>query len=127
VHAGLGGGRAIEHPGEARPAIFQFELSPDAAPGIFGRPLPVTRTRCESKIVGADIVSERFVLDGDRLVGRIDAALDTRTNLLAARSVNLEPGVRTSAARTARVRRRFEDLARFVGADGIDDVTASLT
>jgi len=60
-------------------------------------------------------------------VGRIDAALDTRTNLLAARSVHLEPGVRTSAARTARVRRRFEDLARFVGADGIDDVTASLT
>jgi uncharacterized protein YcaQ len=67
------------------------------------------------------------VLDGDRLVGRIDAALDTRANLLAARSVHLEPGVRDSAARTARVRRRFEDLARFVGADGIDDVTSSLT
>src|SRR5450755_4200546 len=26
AHAGLGGGRAIEHPGEASPAIFRFEL-----------------------------------------------------------------------------------------------------
>ncbi len=67
------------------------------------------------------------ILDGDRLVGRIDAALDARTNLLAARSVHLEPGVRRSARRTARIRRRFEDLARFVGADGIDDVTSALS
>lgn len=67
------------------------------------------------------------ILDGDRLVGRIDAALDSRTNLLAAKSVHGEPGVRASAARTARVRRRFEDLARFVGADGIDDVTSALS
>jgi uncharacterized protein YcaQ len=67
------------------------------------------------------------ILDGDRLVGRIDAALDASTNLLAAKSVHLEPGVRTSAGRTARVRRRFEDLARFVGADGIDDVTGGLS
>jgi len=67
------------------------------------------------------------ILDGDRLVGRIDAALDTRTNLLAAKSVHREPGVRASAARTARVRRRFEDLARFVGADGIDDITSALS
>ncbi|MGZ4693150.1 MAG: winged helix-turn-helix domain-containing protein [Acidimicrobiales bacterium] len=67
------------------------------------------------------------VLEGDRLVGRIDAALDTGTNLLAAKSVHVEPGVRTSTGRTARVRRRFEDLARFVGADGIDDVTGALT
>ena len=67
------------------------------------------------------------ILDGDRLVGRIDAALDTRTNLLVARSVHAEPSVRTSVARTAKVRRRFEDLARFVGADGIDDVTHALS
>ena len=66
------------------------------------------------------------ILDGDRLVGRIDAALDTRTNLLAAKSVHLEPKVRASAARTAKLRRRFEDLARFVDADGIDDVTHAL-
>jgi len=66
------------------------------------------------------------ILDGDRLVGRIDAALDTRTNLLAAKSVHLEPKVRASEARTAKLRRRFEDLARFVDADGIDDVTHAL-
>ena len=67
------------------------------------------------------------VLDGDRLVGRIDAALDTRRGLLQAKSVHTEPGVRSSARRTAAVRRRFEDLARFIGADGIDDPTGALT
>ncbi|HEY5155260.1 MAG TPA: crosslink repair DNA glycosylase YcaQ family protein, partial [Acidimicrobiales bacterium] len=56
------------------------------------------------------------VLDGDRLVGRIDAALDTRRGLLQAKAVYTEPGVRSSARRTASIRRRFEDLARFVGA-----------
>ena len=67
------------------------------------------------------------VLDGDRLVGRIDAALDTRRGLLVAKSVHREPGVRRSARRTAAMRRRFEDLARFVGADGIDDPSNGLT
>ena len=67
------------------------------------------------------------VLDGDRLVGRIDAALDTRRGLLVAKSVHREPGVRPSARRTAAMRRRFEGLARFVGADGIDDPTNGLT
>ncbi len=65
--AGLGGGRAIEHPGKASPAIFRVELNPNAASGIFGKPLPVTRTRCKSKIVCADIVSERFGINGHRL------------------------------------------------------------
>jgi uncharacterized protein YcaQ len=66
------------------------------------------------------------VLDGDRFVGRIDAALDTRTNLLVAKSMHIEPGIRSSARRTDRTRRRFEDLARFVGADGISDPTSAL-
>ena len=67
------------------------------------------------------------VLDGDRLVGRVDAALDTGRGLLRAKSVHIEAGVRGSARRTAAMRRRFEDLARFVGADGIDDPTGGLT
>lgn len=67
------------------------------------------------------------VLDGDRLVGRIDAALDPETQLLVAKAVYSEPGVRRSARRTAKVRRTFEDLGRFVGADGIDDRTGDLT
>ena len=67
------------------------------------------------------------IVDGDRLVGRIDAALDTRRGLLEAKSVYTEPGIRRSARRTVALRRRFEDLARFVGADGIDDPTNALT
>jgi len=67
------------------------------------------------------------IVDGDRLVGRIDAALDTRRSLLEAKSVYAEPGIRRSARRIAALRRRFEDLARFVGADGIDDPTNALT
>ena len=66
------------------------------------------------------------VLDGDRIIGRIDSAVDTGTRRLVARSVHREPGVRWSPARTARVVRRFEELARFVGADGIDDPTGAL-
>jgi len=67
------------------------------------------------------------IVDGDRLVGRIDTALDTRRGLLQAKSVHAEPGTRSSARRTKALRRRFEDLARFVGADGIDDPTNALT
>ena len=66
------------------------------------------------------------VLDGDRLVGRIDAGTDPRTGLLQAKAVYTEAGVRTSAGRTRRVRARFEDLGRFVGAPGIADVTGAL-
>ena len=66
------------------------------------------------------------VLDGDRLVGRIDAALDPKTLRLRAKAVYREPGVRASAARTRSIARRFEDLGRFVGAVGIDDPTGAL-
>jgi uncharacterized protein YcaQ len=67
------------------------------------------------------------VLDGDRLVGRIDAASDPTTRLLQAKAVYTEPGVRASTRRTGAIRRRFENLGRFVGADGIADPTRSLT
>jgi uncharacterized protein YcaQ len=66
------------------------------------------------------------VLDGDRLVGRIDAALDPTTRMLRAKAIYREPAVRASAGRTLAVRRRFEDLGRFVGADGIEDLTGAL-
>ncbi|HVN51777.1 MAG TPA: crosslink repair DNA glycosylase YcaQ family protein [Acidimicrobiales bacterium] len=66
------------------------------------------------------------VLDGDRIVGRIDAAVDTRTRRLVARSVHHEPGARWSRSRTSRVARRFEELARFVGAEGVEDPTGRL-
>lgn len=66
------------------------------------------------------------ILDGDRLVGRIDAALDPKTKRLQAKAVYREPGVRASAGRTRSLARRFEDLGRFVGADGIADPTGAL-
>ena len=66
------------------------------------------------------------ILDGDRLVGRIDAAVDPKTKLLQAKAVYREPRVRSSAGRTRSLARRFEDLGRFVGADGIADPTGAL-
>ncbi len=66
------------------------------------------------------------VLDGDRVVGRIDAALDATTRRLVAKSRHAEPGVKWGAVRTRAVARRFEDLARFVGAAGIEDPTGAL-
>jgi uncharacterized protein YcaQ len=66
------------------------------------------------------------VLDGDRIVARIDAAVDSRTRRLGARSVHREPGGRWGATRAAAVTRRFEELARFVGAEGIEDPTGGL-
>jgi uncharacterized protein YcaQ len=59
------------------------------------------------------------ILDGDRIVGRIDAAVDADTGALTAQQVHVEPGVRASAGRDRKLRRSFEDLARFVGAAGI--------
>ena len=66
------------------------------------------------------------VLDGDRIIGRIDAAVDPTTRRLVAKSVHHEPGVRWSRTRAAAVARRFEGLARFVGAAGIEDPTRGL-
>ena len=70
--------------------------------------------------------SVRAVLDGDRIVGRIDAGIDARTRRLVARAVHIEAGVRWGARRTRAVARRFEDLARFVGATGVEDPSGAL-
>jgi uncharacterized protein YcaQ len=66
------------------------------------------------------------VLDGDRIVGRVDAGVDAGTRRLVAKAVHVEPGVRWGAGRTRSVARRFEDLARFVGAAGVEDPTGAL-
>jgi uncharacterized protein YcaQ len=58
------------------------------------------------------------ILDGDRLVGRVDAAVDRQTELLTALATYTERGVRPSTRRDATLTRRFDDLARFVGARG---------
>jgi uncharacterized protein YcaQ len=58
------------------------------------------------------------ILDGDRIVGRIDAAVDAETGRLTARQLHTEPGVRPSRRRDQQLRRSFEDLARFVDAPG---------
>jgi uncharacterized protein len=66
------------------------------------------------------------VLDGDRLVARIDAAVDPASNRLVAKAVHREAGVRWGKGRAAALTRRFEDLGRFVGATGIEDPTGGL-
>jgi uncharacterized protein len=66
------------------------------------------------------------VLDGDRLVGRIDAATDLDTGELVAKAVHHEPGVTWGPRRQAAVARRFVDLARFIGAAGVADPTGRL-
>jgi uncharacterized protein len=66
------------------------------------------------------------VLDGDRLVGRIDAATDPARGELVARAVHHDGGRPWGARRRQAVARRFEDLARFIGATGVSDPTGGL-
>jgi hypothetical protein len=54
------------------------------------------------------------VLDGERLVGRVDPELDRRAGVLRVNAVYPEPGARWPGKR---VERALTDLARFLGAD----------
>jgi uncharacterized protein YcaQ len=60
------------------------------------------------------------VLEGDRLVGRIDPKLHRDERLLKVRRIFWEPGVRVTRERRKRLEEAAERLARFVGADGIE-------
>lgn len=55
------------------------------------------------------------VLEGDRMVGRIEAKADRAKGRLEVMNVWWEPGVRETAARTAKLRAEVERLARFAG------------
>lgn len=63
------------------------------------------------------------LLEGDRLVGRIDMKAQRDTGVLGVTAVWPERGVRWSAARVARLEAELERVARFAGLDrvGFDD------
>jgi uncharacterized protein YcaQ len=60
------------------------------------------------------------ILEGDRLVGRLDPKLHRDKGLLEIRQVWWEPGVRDSQARKKKLETALDRLARFVGAEEWD-------
>jgi uncharacterized protein YcaQ len=64
------------------------------------------------------------VLDGDRLVARIDLALDRKRNVLVAREVYAEPKVPRGQRLPKAIRRELERLAAWRGAAGIEVLAA---
>lgn len=59
------------------------------------------------------------LLEGDRIIGRVDMKADRKANVLDVKRLWLEPGVRSSAGRLEKLEAEFIRLARFVGLDGI--------
>ncbi|HWM92829.1 MAG TPA: crosslink repair DNA glycosylase YcaQ family protein [Thermoanaerobaculia bacterium] len=57
------------------------------------------------------------ILEGERLVGRLDPKLHREQGLLEVRKVWWEPGVRESQARRKKLETALDRLARFVGAE----------
>jgi uncharacterized protein YcaQ len=57
------------------------------------------------------------LLEGDRMVGRIDMKADRKAGSLDIRRLWLEPGVRASAGRLERLEAELLRLARFAGVD----------
>jgi uncharacterized protein YcaQ len=59
------------------------------------------------------------ILQGDRLIGRVDPKIDRRTRTLTLHSLSLEPGV-DPAEVAMPLAARLRDFARFLGAEQID-------
>jgi uncharacterized protein YcaQ len=57
------------------------------------------------------------ILDGDRIVGRIDPEIDRRERVLRVNAVYAEPGVKLPRAG---LERALRSLARFAGADAVE-------
>jgi hypothetical protein len=60
------------------------------------------------------------ILQGERLIGRVDARRDRNRDRLIAVSVFAEPGAPDSAAAGAGIRQALERLASFVGVGGVE-------
>src|SRR5262249_55566471 len=60
------------------------------------------------------------LLQGDRLMGRVDPAMDRSSGRLTINSVHLEPSVRRTREAMSAVDQSIEDLARFLGATAIE-------
>lgn len=59
------------------------------------------------------------ILHGDRLIGRIDPAMDRRSGRLAVKAVHSEPGAPLDAATGRAVARAIGELATFLGATDV--------
>jgi uncharacterized protein len=59
------------------------------------------------------------LLEGDRLIGRIDMKADRKAGSLDVRRLWLEPGVRPSAGRLDRLGAELERIARFTGVERV--------
>ncbi|MFL6336642.1 MAG: winged helix-turn-helix domain-containing protein [Pyrinomonadaceae bacterium] len=96
---------------------------------------PVLRDRARAlRLFGFDYRFEAFVpepqrqfgyyvlpvLEGDRLVGRIDPKFERAAGLLKVRRVYWEPGVRATRERVKGLQEAAERLASFVGAEGVE-------
>ncbi|HVG28333.1 MAG TPA: crosslink repair DNA glycosylase YcaQ family protein, partial [Pyrinomonadaceae bacterium] len=96
---------------------------------------PVLRDRARAlRLFGFDYRFEAFVpgpqrrfgyyvlpvLEGDRLVGRIDPKFERAEGLLKVRRVYWEPGVRATRGRVKGLKEAAERLANFIGAEGVE-------
>jgi uncharacterized protein YcaQ len=59
------------------------------------------------------------LLEGDRLIGRIDMKADRKAGTLDVRRLWLEPGVRASAGRMEKLEAELERVARFAGVERV--------
>lgn len=59
------------------------------------------------------------LLEGDRLVGRIDMKHDRKTSVLGVRAVWLEPGVKMTSGRSQRLEAELERIRKFTSANQI--------
>ncbi|KQW31428.1 hypothetical protein ASE36_04025 [Rhizobium sp. Root274] len=59
------------------------------------------------------------LLEGDRLIGRIDMKAERKTGELAVRRLWLEPGVKPSAGRLEKLEAELQRIARFAGMDSV--------
>jgi len=60
------------------------------------------------------------ILDGDRLIGRIDPTMDRRRRQLKINTLYIEGGVPLSAETTRVVSNAVEELGTFLGADTVE-------
>jgi uncharacterized protein len=60
------------------------------------------------------------ILDGDRLIGRVDPQMDRVAGRLVVNAVHAEPGTRPSARAGRRIRGALEDLASFLAGNAVE-------
>ena len=99
---------------------------------------PVIRDRARlSRLFGFDYRVEMFVpaakrvwgyyvfpmLEGERMVGRIEVKADRKAGVLTASNLWAEPGVKWTAARTGKLEAELERMRRFVGLEKVEGLS----